>query len=63
MPPSTYPFPDIDGLDALFGDSDLAMQVSIAALLLTFAFVVAHAVVDRIERRSPVERLIKGRGR
>jgi hypothetical protein len=63
MPLSISLFPDLDGLEDLIGDSETGLQVYLASLAIVLALLIAHAVVDRLRQRSPVEKLIKGRGR
>jgi len=56
-------FPDLTGIEDLIGDSETGLQVSLASLAILLAVLIAHAVIDRLRQRSPVEKLIKRRGR
>lgn len=62
MPLSISLFPDLDGIEDLIGDSETGLQMYLASLAILLAFLIAHAVIDRLKQRSPVEKLIKGRG-
>lgn len=63
MPLSISIFPDLDGLEDLLGDSATGISMYLASIAILLAFILAHAVIDRVKQRSPVERLIKRRGR
>jgi hypothetical protein len=60
MPLSISLFPDLDGLIDVSGQG---LHAYLAALAIVLALLIAHAVVDRLKQRSPVEKLIKRRGR
>lgn len=63
MPFAISLFPDLDGLDDLIGDSATGISMYLASIAILLAFLLAHAVIDRVKQRSPVEKLIRRRGR
>lgn len=61
MPLAISLFPDLDGLEDLIGDSELALQMYLASLAILLALVVGHWAVDRFRQRSPVEKMLRRR--
>lgn len=52
---------DLDGLDGLITDSELVLSVYLMTLSIVIGFVVAFECVERLKRRSPVEKLLRKR--
>jgi len=56
-------FPDLDGLDGLIDQSELALEAWLGALAILLAFVVIGRCVDRVKRRVKVEKIVRRRVR